>query len=267
MRKLVTACFLMIYSTNSLAFVIDSHFHPASPENWDRVGLALEGPITSAQIIPMLDEAQVDQAVLLSLAYLLEDPEYARLENDFVSTEVARFPERLIGFCGIMIQAAWAEDEVKRCLHDLNMIGLKLHLTANRLSLRDDDTVAYLRKILAAAEEGGAVAVVIDWEWLDSVETKNLFFLATQYPRLNVILPHGMIFNYKDLGFVSFFADIFPKLSHNVYLDLSVAPKYYSTAHDRDAYLLHLRKFGIDRLFFGSDYPVVEPLRALEYLE
>src|SRR5262245_19806562 len=69
-------------------------------------------PIDAADLIALLDAAGIRRAAVLSVAYLLADPkgtaadeqdEYEKVaaENDWTSRQVARFSDRLIGFCSI----------------------------------------------------------------------------------------------------------------------------------------------------------------------
>src|SRR5262245_27642748 len=66
--------------------------------------------VTADDLVRLLDLAGIRRATILSIAYQFGNPnrppiddEYARVqaENDWTSREVARFPDRLIGFCGV----------------------------------------------------------------------------------------------------------------------------------------------------------------------
>ena len=66
-------------------------------------------PRTASDMIEQLDAAGIKRAVVLSTAYIFEQPsreadraaEKLKRENDWTSIEVAQFPDRLIGFCGL----------------------------------------------------------------------------------------------------------------------------------------------------------------------
>ena len=61
--------------------------------------------------------------MVLSTAYIFEQPsrkadgaeEKLRRENDWTSRQVARYPDRLIGFCGLNPLKDYALDELQRC--------------------------------------------------------------------------------------------------------------------------------------------------------
>lgn len=94
---------------------------------------------TADELVERLDEANVDQAVVLSLAYFKELPDEAavRAENDYTAAEVAKHPDRLIGFCGINALRPSDLAEIDRCIDELDMTGVKLHVPNNELDLQD----------------------------------------------------------------------------------------------------------------------------------
>jgi hypothetical protein len=87
---------------------IDHHQHLFSPATAALApGLV---PVSAADLVKLLDDAGIRRAAVFSVAYQFGNPnrpsvddEYAkvRAENDWTSQEVARFPDRLRGFCGI----------------------------------------------------------------------------------------------------------------------------------------------------------------------
>src|SRR4051794_5239706 len=86
--------------------VVDHHQHPFSPAPAALIGGA---GIAAAGLIGQLDAAGIERATVLSTAYLFGSPnrtverevERVRETNDWTSRQVARFPDRLRGFCGL----------------------------------------------------------------------------------------------------------------------------------------------------------------------
>ena len=90
----------------------DHHQHLFSPELAALMSttppVAPVKPRTAADLIEQLDAAGIKRAVVLSTAYIFEQPSRhvdgagkLRRENDWTSRQVAQFPDRLIGFCGL----------------------------------------------------------------------------------------------------------------------------------------------------------------------
>ncbi len=91
-----TATFVFLFAWTGqmmAAQVIDSHVHLFSPQNFGK------DAITAADILPMLEKAKIDRAVVLSAAYWFSEKEKAQAENDFLASEVAKHSDRLVGFC------------------------------------------------------------------------------------------------------------------------------------------------------------------------
>src|SRR5215831_6525601 len=88
--------------------LIDHHQHLISPQ-----ALCVFSPpkaITAADLIAQMDAAGIDRAVVLSDAYGFSNPfknpgpdesAHVRAENDWVSAQIALYPQRLIGFCAV----------------------------------------------------------------------------------------------------------------------------------------------------------------------
>src|SRR5262245_32262812 len=90
----------------------DHHQHLFSPElaalMTTTPPVAAVKPRTAADLIAQLDAAGIKRAVVLSTAYIFEQPsreaddaaEKLKRDNDWTGRQVAQFPDRLIGFCG-----------------------------------------------------------------------------------------------------------------------------------------------------------------------
>jgi predicted TIM-barrel fold metal-dependent hydrolase len=148
--------------------LIDHHQHLFSPAI-----TALAPGISSVSaddLVRLLDQAGIRRAVVLSLAYQFGNPnrrpiddEYAkvRAENDWTSKEVARFPNRLRGFCGVNPLKEYALQELTRCARDPHLrFGLKLHFGNSDVDLENPQHVAKLRDVFQAANANRMAIVV-----------------------------------------------------------------------------------------------------------
>lgn len=112
-------------------------------------------------LIEMLDEAQIDRAVILSSAYFFESPflggaypegaAMLRAENDWTAREVARHPKRLVGFCGVNPLTEQALAEIRRCKDDLGMVGIKLHFANSQVELQNPKHLSQMKAFFAEA--------------------------------------------------------------------------------------------------------------------
>jgi predicted TIM-barrel fold metal-dependent hydrolase len=144
--------------------VVDHHQHLFSPAlaALMTAPAALGNPITAADLVANLDAAGIRRAVVLSTAYIWSQPsrkvedDYAKVvaDNDWTSRQVAMFPDRLVGFCGLNPLKAYALEELARCAKDPNLRrGLKIHIGNSAADYRNRDHVEQLRRVFKAASE------------------------------------------------------------------------------------------------------------------
>jgi predicted TIM-barrel fold metal-dependent hydrolase len=127
-------------------------------------------PFLAADLIALLDGAGVRRAVILSLAYQFGNPnrmpvadEYSKVkaENDWTSAQVAAFPGRLIGFCGVDPLKDYAVEEIDRCARDPHLkTGLKLHFGNSDVDLDNAADIAKLQRVFQAADRHGMAITV-----------------------------------------------------------------------------------------------------------
>lgn len=119
-------------------------------------------PITSSELIRLLDAAGVKRAAVLSVAYIFGQPtrnveneyEKVRAENDWTSQQVALFPDRLRGFCGLNPLKDYALAELARCAKDANLhYGLKLHFGNSAVDYHSAQHTEQLRRVFHAAND------------------------------------------------------------------------------------------------------------------
>ncbi|MBM3767271.1 MAG: hypothetical protein FJW32_17925 [Acidobacteria bacterium] len=116
---------------------------------------------SAAELVKQLDEAKIERAVLLSIAYQLGNPnrppvanEYERVkaENDWTAEQAAQFPKRLTAFCGVNPLKDYAVREIARCAKDPRLRrGLKLHFGISDVDMDNPAHVAQLRQVFTEA--------------------------------------------------------------------------------------------------------------------
>lgn len=123
---------------------------------------------TAADLIEQLDAAGVKRAVVLSTAYIFEQPsrkadraaEKLKRDNDWTSRQVAQFPDRLIGFCGLNPLKDYALEELARCAADPHLRrGLKLHFGNSVVDYHNPGHIARVRRVFQAANDRGMAIV------------------------------------------------------------------------------------------------------------
>ena len=144
----------------------DHHQHLFSPElaalMMATPPVAAVKPRTAADLIEQLDAAGIKRAVVLSTAYIFEQPsrkadhaeERLKRDNDWTSRQVAQFPDRLIGFCGLNPLKDYALKELARCAADPNLRrGLKLHFGNSVVDYHNPAHIAQVRRVFQSAND------------------------------------------------------------------------------------------------------------------
>ena len=158
----VVASALALAGCSSIAPVVDHHQHVFSPA----IAALISTPerpfvaLGASDLVAELDKAGIRRAVLLSVAYLYASPSRVvddmqgkvRGENDWTAAEAARYPTRLVAFCGLNPLAEHAVAELERCAGTPGLRrGIKLHFGNSDVQLDDAAHVDTLKRVFAAA--------------------------------------------------------------------------------------------------------------------
>lgn len=260
---------------------IDVHTHIMSQALLD--GFTGGGVETAGaeELIARLDEGNVDKAVVLALGYMSEIPNdlLASAENDFTAAEVGKYPDRLIGFCGINPTRISAVGEIDRCLASEGMVGIKLNFPGSGLDVTDDQHVASLSAVFDKIQEHDAPVLMHVGDPLglplDADGFSNLATIIATHPDVRVTHAHcaGITDDQNIeiwLGGMVALPPVFRP--DNFFIEGSSCLKFYKDAPiaKKELIVWRLRKWGLDRVFFGSDYlmiaPAETPQQALETL-
>ena len=257
---------------------IDAMVHPMSPELAEKLtddpGLASG----AGDVLARLDEANVQKAVMQALGFfraIVTDDDGVRVENNFVAAESAT-SDRLIGFCGINPLFAGAPAEINRCFGELGMEGIKLNPPFSRMDLKDPAHAAALSAVFDKAQEFDAPVQLHMRSPRDPALKReafeNLAEIINNHPDVRVSHSHcgGVIDEHVSDQWLG-------RLRPNpdtAFLDLSICLNHFEDApfSKRELIVWRLRKWGIERLLWSSDYVRINPaqqtpLEALETLE
>lgn len=226
----------------------------------------------AAGLIAQLDAAGIDKAVVLSVAYVYGDPRRnlpdaaARIqaENDWTASQVARFADRLIGFCSVAPLAASALDELARCASRPGLAGLKLHLGNSGVDLRDPAHVAAVARVFAAANDLG-------WPIVAHMKTRGAaygrrdaeIFLERILPRAPDVPVQVAHMAGSAPGYPAFADEAFGVLAEavqakdprarNLYFDVTTVVTAKTSRDNAELIARRLRQVGLRRVLFGAD--------------
>jgi hypothetical protein len=135
---------------------------------------------------------------------------------------------------------------------------LKLHPNTQRF---DVDDPAIVKVVSKAAERGLPVLFDAYSPW-DANQPGKFVNLAMAVPEARLILAHAHGPGFPQLLFYDVLAR-YPEWGRNVWIDISVTAVMLAGGPFAGQFAWVLRKVGIDRVVFGSDYPLDDPLTAV----
>ena len=185
------------------------------------------------------DRAGIDRALVQSVA---TTPHQVRSINNFIAAEVAKCPDRLIGF-GALHPAS--EDIEGDLLHliSLGLRGVKLHPDIQDFKIDDYRALT----IYEACERHGVPILFHAGDGrYDRSNPNRLVPVLRIYNRLNVIAAHFGGYSIWDQA-VEALAGM-----PNLYVDCSSAMPFLTDDKIRE----YIRRYGEDRVLFGTDYPM-----------
>jgi len=274
---LLTAVALMP-AQDGIRPVADHHQHLYSPVIAPASQIA---PITARDLVALLDAAGIRRAAVLSQAFAFGNPnratpvqnERARVieENDWTSREVAQFPDRLVGFCGVNPLKDYAIDEMARCAADPHLrTGVKLHFGNSDVDVENAQHVERLRAVFRAANDHH-MAIAVHLRATVSMHrpygaAQARAFLANilpSAPDIVVQIAHlAGAGGYDDpsvdeaLGvYVDAIAAKDPRMK-NVYFEVSGVAGVGEWRPKADRIVARIRRIGVTKVLYGSDSAV-----------
>ena len=141
-----------------------------SPELFKGIDPGLLNARTGADALRVLDEAGIEQGVLLSVAYAFASPfakqdnldvaHLTRLENEYNVAAALASGGRLKAFVGVNPLSGGALDELRYWAHRDGVTGVKVQLGNSGFEPKSSIDVAQLARFFAAAKEASLPIVV-----------------------------------------------------------------------------------------------------------
>lgn len=245
--------------------------------NWQIVQEATKGipppifsePVEADRIIGLLDDAGIRYAMIQSVGYWFGSPgrnppvqdqaAKTRAENDWTVAQTARYPDRLIPFCGVNPLTDYAIAEMERCAAIPRVKGIKIHLANIRFKFDNPEHVERLRKFFSAAN-ARRMPIFAHFPLPYTAETgeKMLSQIISSAPDTQIQVAHmGNSWSVAKV-FANAIAAGDPR-TRNLSFDLTQSipfgangqtPEYMSDV------AATLRKIGLGRIYYGSDMDV-----------
>lgn len=220
---------------------------------------------TADELIDSMDRDGVDVSVILNGGWATQ--ELCVEINDYILESIARYPKRLIGFCGTSLGMSLqsmevAVSEIERCVKGgIRGVG-ELRLDSQ---LPHDPGPEVLTPVVDIIREHDLVLLVHASEPVGhlypgkgGVTPDILYSLITCFPDIKLVCAHWG-------GGLPFYA-LMPEVKaamNNVYFDTAASPFLYTP----EVYQQVVELVGAEKVLFGSDYPLLAQKRLLREIE
>lgn len=203
---------------------------------------------TAADLIKRGDEAGIDRFIVQSVATA---PKQVKSINEFIAKEVANSSGRLVGLGTLHPDSVDIKGDIEHLL-SLGLKGVKLHPDIQAFKIDDYRCL----KIYELCEERKLPILMHTGDSrFDYSNPNRLLPILDIYTGLTVIGAH--------FGGWSIWEEASRAYSGipNLYVDCSSSFHYLPKETSKEI----IRRYGADRVLFGTDYPMWSPIKELEY--
>jgi len=217
--------------------------------------------VSAPELLAAMDANGVDQSVVFGFPW--QNPELFKLHNDYIMEVVQRHPGRLIGFGCFDPSSGEAPREAERCLAG-GLAGIG-ELAFYRSGI-DEDALDRLAPVMGICRDRGRPVLIHTNEPVGHAypgKTPNtlaqIYRMVKRFPANRIVLAHwgGGLFFFNLLK-----KEVKEQL-RNVYFDTAASPFLY----DPEIYRIAIQLVGAEKILFGSDYPLLAPVRYFKELE
>ena len=217
--------------------------------------------IGGQKLINAMDENRVDQAVVFGFPWT--DIDLAKTHNNYIMETVQKYPDRFIGLGCFDPASPGAAAETERCLTGgLSGIG---ELAFYQSGI-DDSALKQLEPVMGMCADRSLPVLIHtnepvghDYHGKTPITLSQVYGLIKRYAENKIVLAHwgGGLFFYALMK-----KEVKESLK-NVYFDTAASPYLY----DAEVYQVAIKFAGIDKILFGSDYPLLAPKRYFSEMQ
>jgi len=234
--------------------VIDSHAHIYPDKIAERAvenvgafyGVSMAGKGSAENLLEVTKESPISHFIVHSVAL---KPELVRPINDFID-QACRTHSEFIGFATMHQDFEDKEAEINRII-DLGLRGVKIHPDSQKVNM-DDPRLMELYEII----EGRLPIIVHTGDYrYDYSHPRRMKKILRTFPDMVVDAAHFGGWSVFDVG-VEFL------LEENCFMDASSSFAFMEKEKAKEL----INAYGSDRIMYGSDYPMWDPVTELEHM-
>jgi len=216
---------------------------------------------TADELIDSMDKTEIDISVIANIGWTTH--ELCVETNDYILESIARYPNRLIGFCAVQPQSHEAAvAEIERCAKGgVRGIG-EMRPDIQLFDIGDEEVItpfieAVMKHKLVLLTHASE-PVGHQYPGKGSITPDVLYPFITSLPDLTIVCAHWG----GGLPFYALMPEVKRAMS-NVFFDTAASPFLY----DPQVYNQVVQLVGADKILFGSDYPLLAQSRLLKEIK
>jgi predicted TIM-barrel fold metal-dependent hydrolase len=213
------------------------------------------------QMLDSMDEAGVDISVIFGFPW--KNSDLFKQHNDYILEAVEKHPKRLIGFCCFDLKNKDAASEARRCVEGgASGVG-ELAFYDSEIN---GETLKKLEPIMDMCREMDLPVLIHTNEPIGHIypgkmriTLQQIYDLIKKFSKNKIVLAHwgGGIF------FFHLLKKEVKKYFTNIFLDTAASPFLYDT----EIYPIAIQIIGMNKILFGSDFPLLRPGNYLKKLK
>jgi hypothetical protein len=213
------------------------------------------------ELIASMDESGIDRSVICAFPW--SQPDLCSLHNQYLMASASRYPNRLIVFISVLFSYPdWSAEELDRSLKGGAKGVGEVAFYRDQMAPQD---IRSMKPVLTQMEKQGIPLLLHTNETIGHsypgkgrTPLERFYELILSFPNLAIILAHWG----GGLPFYELMPEV-AKVMANVYYDTAASPFIYS----RKIYAIAREIVGAEKIFFGTDFPLIPPRRYFKELE
>jgi predicted TIM-barrel fold metal-dependent hydrolase len=213
--------------------------------------------LTAGSLLKVMDDNDIHTSVVLSSVLTPEtkNAEIVKM-NEYISNQISGHRDRLLGFFTLNpFFEKEAMNVLETSIKELGLSGLKIHPSFQQIYPNDKIFHPFYKKMeeykLPVLFHSGSIGIV---PYKDAYSNPSFIDeVACNFPRLTIIIGHsGKIWYDETAMLLRKHKNIYADISTNIGRD----PKF--SEHPMSWLLYKVKSYSgcLDRIFFGSDYPM-----------
>jgi predicted TIM-barrel fold metal-dependent hydrolase len=218
--------------------------------------------IGAREMLASMDDSQVDKAVVFGFPW--KDSLLFKQHNDYISEVVNRFSQRFIGLGCFDPFSNGVAEEARRCLQKGGLSGIG-ELAFYQTGI-ENSALPRLEPVMEICRGLDLPVMIHTNEPIGHSypgKTPNtlaqIYQLIQNFPQNKIVLAHWG----GGLFFFSLLKKEVKESLKNVYFDTAASPYLY----DADVYRLAIQRVGVEKILFGSDFPLLPPARYFDEMK